>query len=255
MSSTLSDACPISNPIASNLTSTILSDTTGVAGTTYYYFVAATNNCPQSSVSTYSTASAAIIYPPVGSPAISTNLVASAAGTSQVNLSWTAAAGAAQYVVTRSSGGGAPSTIGIPVSNSFVDNQNLADGTTYVYRVAAMNSCGQSAFSNPDIATTILFADDPLVPMQTVIKTVHLSELRSAVNAVRIAGGLEPFVFTDSDPAGMTIKAIHVQELRIALDEARSMIGLPQITYMNALTSGSTPVRAIDVTEIRDGVK
>jgi hypothetical protein len=48
----------------------------------------------------------------------------------------------------------------------------------------------------------------------TVIKAVHLTELRTAVNAVRTAAGLSPATFTDATPGGILIKAIHIQELR-----------------------------------------
>jgi hypothetical protein len=57
--------------LASGLTGTSYLDTTGVATTTYYYFVTAKNNCPGTALtpmSTNSTASAAVVFGSAGTP-------------------------------------------------------------------------------------------------------------------------------------------------------------------------------------------
>lgn len=56
-------------PLVSNLTGTTYADTTGLPGTTYYYFVTATNNCPGTiltPMTAVSAASAATVFPPCG---------------------------------------------------------------------------------------------------------------------------------------------------------------------------------------------
>jgi uncharacterized repeat protein (TIGR01451 family) len=60
---------PGGSPLASGLTATSYVDTTGVAGTTYYYFVSAKNNCPGTvltPMSTNSAASAAVVFGSAG---------------------------------------------------------------------------------------------------------------------------------------------------------------------------------------------
>jgi hypothetical protein len=80
----------------------------------------------------------------------------------------------------------------------------LTTNTTYLYQVREVdgsNNVGPP--SNLDLATTILFTDDPVVARSTVIKAVHLTELRTAVNAVRAAAGLSPATFTDTIVSGV----------------------------------------------------
>ena len=108
-------------------------------------------------------------------------------------------------------------------------------------------------FSNLDLATTISFTDDPLVPGTTIIKRVHILELQAAVNVVRKAGGLDEVSFTDGLLMGVTIKLIHVNELRMALDAARRRLNLPPLHYTD-ISIGSV-VGAADFTELRNGVK
>jgi hypothetical protein len=47
---------------------------------------------------------------------------------------------------------------------------------------------------------------------------------------------------------------VHVTELRSALDGARSTLHLSSLSYAHALSAGVS-IRAIDVTELRNGVK
>src|SRR5204863_91581 len=45
-------------------------------------------------------------------------------------------------------------------------------------------------------------------------------------------------------------------DLRTGLDQARSLIGVPPISYADpSLVAGTTPVRAMHVQQLRDGVK
>jgi len=181
--------------------------------------------------------------------AVPTNLVATTVTTTQVNITWTGVSGATSYEVTRNG-----SSLGTTGATNFSDTTASAS-TTYVYRVRALTESSPTTYSSGDIATTIVFTDDPLVVQGTKVKAVHLTELRNAVNSVRAAAGLGAATFTDPSPSGVKIKAVHVQELRNALDPARVNLGLPAISYTNTLSAGVTKVRAIDFTEIRNGVK
>jgi hypothetical protein len=132
----------------------------------------------------------------------------------------------------------------------------LSSTTTYIYRVRAVDAGGNySDFSNTDIATTVVFTDDP-VTTSMLVKAVHISELRTAVNAVRAAAGLSAATWTDSSLSGVEVKAVHISELRSAIDAARTALGLSNASYTDStLTPGSTIIKAVHVNELRDRVK
>ena len=112
-----------------------------------------------------------------------------------------------------------------------------------------------SDFSNTDIATTIVFTDDPLVAGVTIVQAQHVIELRQAVNAMRAAAALTAATWTDSSLTGVEIKAVHISELRSNLDGARSSLSLSTGSYTDTLTPGSTVIKAVHVSELRDRVK
>src|SRR5262249_46998704 len=123
------------------------SDTGLTAGTTYFYVVAAVN---ASSTSAPSAQVSAITV-----PAAPTGVTATATSTTQINLTWTAATGAASYPVQRATESGGPyTTAGAPTTPSFSDT-GLTAGTTYFYVVAAVNASGSSAVSSQVSATTV----------------------------------------------------------------------------------------------------
>ncbi len=91
------------------------------------------------------------------SPAAPTNLTAAAASASQINLSWTDAAGDAGYQVQRSANGGSSWTqVGGTLAGGTTSYQDtgLSAGTTYEYRVVATGGGLVSAYSNVATATT-----------------------------------------------------------------------------------------------------
>jgi uncharacterized repeat protein (TIGR01451 family) len=184
-----------------------------------------------------------------------TNLVATAISTSQVSLTWDAVVNATSYQVLRSSNNGPFTLVGAPLSNAFID-PSLTPNTTYLYRVRAADSTAIGLPSNLDLATTILFTDDPIVAGSTTMKTAHVTELRTAVNAVRAAAGMASATFSDpSLTAGFPIKAVYMTELRASLNPALAAIGVPALAYTDpSLAAGST-IKAVHIRELRAGVK
>jgi aryl-phospho-beta-D-glucosidase BglC (GH1 family) len=85
-------------------------------------------------------------------PATPTGLSASA-GNQQVNLSWNGAAGAATYNVYRRSGSGGQSTLLKNTAMTTLSDPGLVNGSTYYYRVTAVNAAGESA-STSEISAT-----------------------------------------------------------------------------------------------------
>jgi hypothetical protein len=186
--------------------------------------------------------------------------VASVVTTTHALIAWTAPAGADSYQIYRSASLASFSLAGtvnsVASGTITFDDNAVSANTAYLYKVVALNGGTPSPDSNIDLVTTILFTDDPLVAQTTQVKAVHLTELRTAVNAVRTLAVLGAASWTDNAPAGVDIKAVHVTELRSALAAARTPLGLSVLIYTNlTLNAQSSIVNAIDFTELRNGVK
>jgi hypothetical protein len=187
-------------------------------------------------------------------PTAPTGVNAHAISTTQVSVTWNLVVGATSYQIFRRAPG-SPSfvQVGTSLTNSFTDTTAVAN-TSYLYRVRAVNATGASGDSAADLATTVIFTDDPLVARSTLIKAVHLAELRTAVNAVRALAGLAAATFTDAAVRGVVVKAVHINELRTALDAALTALGLPAGGYTDVLARGVL-IKAIHFQEIRNRVK
>jgi hypothetical protein len=195
------------------------------------------------------------VYPGTGGgtvPATPQNVVAQATGTNSVRVTWNAVTGATTYEIYRKSAGGSFVLVGTSSTNSFTDT-TAAPNTAYLYRVRALNSAGASGDSTYDLATTVIFTDDPLTP-GTLIKAVHLAQLRTAVNAVRAVAGLAPATFTDAASPGVVVKAVHILELRSALNQALIAIGFPTPAYTDPSLTGVL-IKAVHFQELRNRVK
>lgn len=185
-----------------------------------------------------------------------TNVVATATTASNVNVSWTAVDGALSYNVYRSIDGLTYALAGSTTAPTVVFNDSARSANTaHLYKVRAVNG-GESTDSNIDLATTVIFTDDPLLVGTTAIKAAHITELRTAVDAVRTLASLAAGTYTDPTltPAVTSVKSVHVTDLRTALDAARSALTLSGLTYADSLTS-TTPIKASHLGELRNGVK
>ena len=183
-------------------------------------------------------------------------LTATAMSTTTVNVTWLPVSGADHYEIFSRSNSAPFALRGRSGTNQFADF-GLAPATTYLYEVRAVSASGtMSAFSNIDLATTVIFTDDPLTVASTAVKAVHLNELRQAVKAMRLTAGLSEVTFTGSiDATVTTIQAVHINQLRSALSEARTAFALASGYTDDPVVAGSTAIKAIHVQEIRDAVK
>jgi uncharacterized delta-60 repeat protein len=101
------------------------------------------------------------------------------------------------------------------------------------------------------------FTDDTLTSGLTVIKAVHITELRTRIDAVRLATGLAAFQWTDPTltPGVTLVKAQHVLELRTALADAYVAIGGLPPTYTDpTLSAGTDIVKAVHIAELRNAL-
>jgi hypothetical protein len=134
---------------------------------------------------------------------------------------------------------------------SDLDPSSLARGVVYEYRLDATVS-GNPQSSNIDSA--MLFHDDTLVAGVTPVERAHFTELRGAINAMRIAAGLEPFFF-DPTFAEPFVRAEHVTMMRDAAAEARAAFGLSAMTFTDPSLTAGMPIKAAHVQEIREAVR
>ncbi len=92
----------------------------------------------------------------------------------------------------------------------------------------------------------------------TVIKAVHIVELRTAVNNLRMGNGLSAVSnFTDPGLVGggsTTVKAVHITELRSALNAVYTQLHLTLPSYTDASLVAGTTITAAHITELRVSV-
>jgi hypothetical protein len=180
------------------------------------------------------------------------SLIATALSTSTVEVSWAPVTGAVSFDVYRSTSRISSFVlVGTTTTNSFIDTGRSAD-TTYLYKARARSSTGTvTQLSLHDPATTVMFTD-PTLNQSVPVKAAHVLELRTAINALRIAANASPAGFTALTPDTLLSK-LHVMELRSALDSARALLSLPQTVYSDPTINTSTVVKAIHFTQLRNG--
>lgn len=185
--------------------------------------------------------------------AVPTNVVATATSPAAVQVSWTGT-GAPSYRVYRSSNGTTFTLVGSPAASPFTDH-SVTPNTAYLYTVRAFTGA-ESPDSNADLATTVLFTD-PLLNVSTKIHAAHFIELLTAINAVRVLGGLSPQTFAAPLPAAsIAIRKAHLQGLRDALHPALSALRLPLPSYTDeTITPVTTGVKKVHIDELRAGVQ
>ena len=125
------------------------------ASTAYYYRVAATNSAGNSEYS--NTASAVTLDPPATIPADPSDLSATAALSTEIDLSWIDnSSDETGFMIERSESIDGIFTVIATVGAGITDytDTGLTPSTTYYYRVNAVNGSGNSGYSNIAFDTT-----------------------------------------------------------------------------------------------------
>jgi hypothetical protein len=233
-------------------------DDGGLPPAIYNYRVRAYNGAtasPPSNVATQTITDTTDTTP----PSTPIGLQAMALNSTQVQLNWTASTdnvAVHHYRIERFSNAG-PVELDTPsAATSYRDT--VAPNIAYRYRVRALDAAGNlSAYGNRDLAVTIVFQDDPIIPNATSIQAQHLYQLRQAVNAVRATAGLAPTIWAEPSLTGVAVKATHIIELRNSLSPALTSFtfGFSPPGYTDTLTPNATPIRAVHVQELRNYMK
>ncbi len=126
-------------------TATSYTNTGAKAGTTYYYRVKACNDAGLSPYSNVVSGQVKSVTPKPAAPVVK---IGHSAASGKPMLTWNAVSGATSYKVYRAtSQNGTYSLLGTVTATSYT-NTGAKAGTTYWYKVKAVNSAGESAYSN-----------------------------------------------------------------------------------------------------------
>src|SRR5438132_1372769 len=132
---------------------------------------------------------------------------------------------------------------------------SACDGTTALCTVTM--TAARSVAATFVTAFPGAFADDPLASGVTLVKAVHVTDLRLAIDRERTRRSLPAFAWADPVLVhGVTpLRAIHLAEMRTAFNRAYDVAARTPPTYSDpALTVGQTSVRAVQIAELRAAV-
>ncbi len=172
---------------------TTSSSVTGLSsGTNYYFRVSAVNSVGTSTYSSYITVLTLPAAPTISSSSIST---------SGATISWSAITGASSYTLQRSSSSSFTtidsSLSGIVGTSTSVSG--LSSGTTYYYRLYAVNSTGLSSASNTVTLLTL--------PSTTTISTTSITSSGFTLNWTSVTGASSYIYQRSTDASFTTIDA------------------------------------------------
>ena len=112
--------------------------------------------------------------------------------------------------------------------------------------------------SDSDTATVKvyqLFSDHVLTANASLIRSAHITELRTRIDALRVRYSLTAFPYTDmAMGAGITIKAQHILDLRAALTAVYVAAGLPVPMYTDPDLPAGTAMKVAHIAELRAAV-
>jgi YD repeat-containing protein len=178
--------------------------------------------------------------------------------TNQITVSWLAIAH--HFLVRRCANG----TCDAPFTSTGIslNDVNRPLNTTYVYSIASVDAYGTaSAYSNPDLATTMTFTP---VLAGGVISRTHINELLTAVNLVLAASGSPAVTWSGILPAGVPappasgqsttgIYAAHITALRTRMDAALNALLIPTTPYTDPQTL--TVIKAVHFTDLQARIR
>jgi fibronectin type 3 domain-containing protein len=195
---------------------------------------------------------------PMPAPAVvpPASVGALATSATSVTISWTPSAAATSYRVYRTAhNANTYAMIASGITLTTFNDTSVLGGRAYLYKVRAFDGTSESADSNSDLATTVIFTDPTLTVGSTTVKSAHFTELRTAADAVRTLAGLVGFTYVDPTlSSAVSVKATHVTEIGVALSAARTILSLTSPSLPGATVAG-TPIQAANITALRAAVQ
>lgn len=234
---------------ANHVDNTEMVEIANAAAGTYRIVVTATDINAASPQAFVLTANA----PLVSSVVSNVVLTATGSATPSVSLNWTSAGPGATYDVYFRDGAGSYSLrVAGLTTTSYIDN-NVSANAAYLYKLLVHVPGAASAWTNPDLATTLTF--DAALAAGSPIQLAHVTQLATVANLLRGLAGLGAIAWTTTPLTGGLVRASQVTDLRTDIGAARTALSLPAATFTRTLTPGSTTILATDFTEIRTALQ
>jgi hypothetical protein len=98
------------------------------------------------------------------------------------------------------------------------------------------------------------WTDQPLVAGLTVIKAVHTTELRTAIDALRVTFSLAPISWTTLTGGTTIVQAQHIIDMRMALSQVYTAASVTPPTYTDSVLSAGTTMKAVHIEELRAAI-
>jgi hypothetical protein len=116
---------------------------------------------------------------------------------------------------------------------------------------------GRLDLSDFAVPTHGSFTDPALVPGLHTIRAVHVTELRTRIDALRQLHGLAAMAWTDPVlDSTVSVKAVHFTQMRSALIAAYQAAGRTPPSFADpVLSAGVTLIRAAHITDLRAAVE
>ena len=102
--------------------------------------------------------------------------------------------------------------------------------------------------------SALAFTDDPLVAGSTIIRSIHITELRTRIDSLRAGHGLSAVEWTDQTLSGVLIRAVHITGLRAALSAVYDAAGVPAPLYTDSPLAAGTSMKVVHIAELRSAI-
>jgi hypothetical protein len=184
----------------------------------------------------------------------------------QINLAWDASPGTvAGYVILYGNVSGSY-TSSVDVGNQTTGTiPGLTVGNRYYFVVKAYTSAGVLSAASNEVNVVISapppptipppFTDDPLVPGVHSMRAVHITELRTRIDALRATRGLGATGWTTIVAGSSFISASDIVQMRTALNGVYQSLGLPAPIYSDGSLGSGMLIRSVHISELRTHVK
>lgn len=173
-----------------------------------------------------------------------TAAVAAAIDPHSIQLTWTAPAPTSPRtffrVLVRGTASGAWTDVTTTTTAAHT-HQGLSSSSVYQYAVVSEDAAGNRSSLSTDYGATNFFTDEVLVAGTSIVRGVHVGELRQATDAWRSFAGLAT-AFATYVPATGVVAASHFTAIVDALSEARVQIGLPPFSYSEIMVPAPAAV-------------
>jgi hypothetical protein len=213
---------------------------------------------------TWDHSAVAAVYPDTSSFNPPTGVEAHVTSTTTALVSWVAPVGGTapgRYNVYRSQDGVTFTFAGFTTPPTVTFSDAVSTNKAYLYKVRTANAgnTSESADSNRDLATIVVYTNATLTAGASTIQAVDINELRTAVEAVRTLKGLAAGAYTFLPATGGGVTVVHaadITELRSNVATAITGLGFAAPVYTNVtITAGTSTVQAIDFTQLRNAMR